>query len=116
MRYRYSSHEDTLSDEESSLTIQDLTEYVAGPVATPTSPHPLTNEQLPITLGHEFSATVEYAGANVKQWKAGDKVIVFPLMADHACGACLRGHPNSCLSQGSIGYSSGIPEIRSEKT
>jgi len=32
----------------------DLHEYYAGPIFIPTEPHPLTHQQLPLVLGHEF--------------------------------------------------------------
>ncbi|MDV7199235.1 alcohol dehydrogenase catalytic domain-containing protein [Rhodococcus kroppenstedtii] len=40
----------------------DLHEYYAGPIFVPTSPHPLTGRQAPLTMGHEFSGTVAAVG------------------------------------------------------
>ena len=36
----------------------DLHEYLAGPIFVPPagSPHPLTGEEIPVVLGHEFGA------------------------------------------------------------
>ena len=38
----------------------DLHEYLAGPIFAPPSgsPHPLTGEEMPIVLGHEFGGLV----------------------------------------------------------
>ena len=41
----------------------DLHEYYAGPIFVPTEPHPLTGQQLPLTMGHEFSGTITDVGA-----------------------------------------------------
>ena len=43
----------------------DLHEYMAGPIVTPTEPHPLTGAQNPQILGHEFSADVLDVGPEV---------------------------------------------------
>ena len=42
----------------------DLHEYLEGPIFIPPPghPHPLSHEAAPVTLGHEFSGTVEGAG------------------------------------------------------
>jgi threonine dehydrogenase-like Zn-dependent dehydrogenase len=60
---------------------------------------------MPVTLGHEFSATVAEVGTEVRDIQPGDKVAVFPLLADFSCGSCLRGRPNCCANAGSIGFS-----------
>lgn len=41
----------------------DLHEYLAGPIFIPPegSPHPITGETLPLTLGHEFAGEVAEA-------------------------------------------------------
>lgn len=46
----------------------DLHEYYAGPIFVPTSPHPLTHQELPLTLGHEFSGTITAVGDGVTGW------------------------------------------------
>lgn len=84
---------------------KDLNEYLSGPFIIPTSAHPLTGEQLPVTLGHEISATVTEVGSQITDIQKGDKVAVFPLLADNTCGPCQRGHPNCCASFGTIGFS-----------
>src|SRR5258708_23928878 len=41
----------------------DIEEYLHGPVAIPTSPHPFTGGQAPLVLGHEGTGVVRAAGA-----------------------------------------------------
>ncbi|KAJ5165947.1 hypothetical protein N7492_006243 [Penicillium capsulatum] len=89
----------------SSHLYSDLHEYLAGPMAVPVTPHPITREQLPTTLGHEFSGTVEEIGAGVSGLEIGDCVAVRPNLCDGTCPRCLMGRPNCCDSLGFIGYS-----------
>ena len=58
----------------------DIHEYQDGPIFIPPkgSPHPVTGEEAPITLGHEFSGTVAEVGDNVTDLKAGQNVVVEP--------------------------------------
>ena len=63
----------------------DLHEYYAGPIFVPTQPHPLTHQELPLTLGHEFSGTITAVGAGVTGWREGDRVAVEPI---YKCGHC----------------------------
>lgn len=97
-----------------SCTI-DLHEFLTGPMIIPATAHPLTGEKIPVTLGHEISATVVEVGSDVNRddvehLNPGDKVAVFPLLADNSCPSCLRGRPNCCASFGSIGFS-GTPQF-----
>lgn len=85
----------------------DLHEYLDGPHIIPPagSKHSMTNECLPITLGHEFSGVVEEVGSGVTGFAKGDKVCVQPTIYDGSCAACKRGLTNSCASFGFIGLS-----------
>jgi (R,R)-butanediol dehydrogenase/meso-butanediol dehydrogenase/diacetyl reductase len=83
----------------------DLHEYVAGPIVTPTDPHPLTGAQNPQILGHEFSADVLEVGANVRSAKAGDRVAIMPLIFCGQCYYCLRGLNHLCATMGCVGLS-----------
>ncbi|CAG8341262.1 unnamed protein product [Penicillium salamii] len=83
----------------------DLYEYLSGPSAVPTSPHPLTGEKLPTTLGHEFSGTIEEVGEDVIDFKVGEKVTVMPNLYDGTCVRCMLGKLHQCRSLGFIGYS-----------
>ncbi|KIN06784.1 hypothetical protein OIDMADRAFT_108186 [Oidiodendron maius Zn] len=82
----------------------DLHEYLAGPILTPTKPHPLTNESNPVTLGHEFSGTVTEVGHSVVNFKPGDMVVVLPIIYDGSCDACARGYINCCENLGAFGF------------
>lgn len=56
----------------------DLHEYLAGPIILPVEPHPENGAQIPIILGHEFSATVSKIGPAVRNVKPGDRVAILP--------------------------------------
>ncbi|KAF7625057.1 alcohol dehydrogenase [Aspergillus flavus] len=84
----------------------DLHEYLSGPSTVPETPHPITNATLPVTLGHEFSGTIEEVGADVTRVKVGDRVAVKPNLYDGTCARCVQGRVNCCRNLGFIGYSS----------
>jgi (R,R)-butanediol dehydrogenase/meso-butanediol dehydrogenase/diacetyl reductase len=83
----------------------DLHEYVAGPIVTPTEPHPLTGAQLPQILGHELSADVVAVGSAVTNVVAGDRVSVMPLVYCGECYFCRRGLNHLCTRMGCFGLS-----------
>lgn len=56
----------------------DLHEYLDGPIFCPTAAHPISGEEIPITLGHEFSGTVAALGEGVDDLQVGDSVVVEP--------------------------------------
>ncbi|MEP3276658.1 MAG: alcohol dehydrogenase catalytic domain-containing protein [Stappiaceae bacterium] len=60
----------------------DLHEYLHGPIIVPQEPHPVSGAQMPLILGHEFSAQVAAIGPEVRGLQLGDRVAVLPhLMA-----------------------------------
>lgn len=58
----------------------DLHEYLDGPIFCPAvgHPHPISGEEVPITLGHEFSGTISALGEGVTDLKVGENVVVEP--------------------------------------
>ena len=56
-----------------------------------------------MTLGHEFSGTVEEVGEGVTDLKVGSRVVVQPIIYDGTCGACKAGYINCCDKNGFIG-------------
>ncbi|WP_338708657.1 MULTISPECIES: 2,3-butanediol dehydrogenase [Paenibacillus] len=86
----------------------DLHEYTAGPIFIPAqAPHPLTGEQAPIVMGHEFSGQVVEVGEGVTRFKAGDRVVVEPIYACGHCEACKQGRYNLCDQMGFLGLAGG---------
>ena len=75
----------------------DIHEYLAGPIAIPTiTPHPISGNCAPVILGHELSGEVTEVGEGVTKIKAGDRVVVEPLVICGKCDACLEGSYNLC--------------------
>ncbi|KAI9815541.1 MAG: hypothetical protein M1827_002675 [Pycnora praestabilis] len=85
----------------------DLHEYLGGPTFAPTTPHPVTGDKIPITLGHEFSGVVEELSAGVEGLKRGQNVVVQPTVACGTCGPCEGGSENCCYKGGFVGLSGG---------
>lgn len=58
----------------------DLHEYKDGPIFCPSPghPHPISGEDAPITLGHEFSGVVYEVGEGVDDIDVGQHVVVEP--------------------------------------
>ncbi|SJN22816.1 2,3-butanediol dehydrogenase, R-alcohol forming, (R)-and (S)-acetoin-specific [Micrococcus lylae] len=58
----------------------DLHEYLEGPIFVPQPghPHPVTGEEPPVTMGHEFSGVVAELGEGVTDLEAGDHVVIEP--------------------------------------
>lgn len=83
----------------------DLHEYLGGPSICPTTPHPITGEQVPVTFGHEFSGVIEEVGEGVENFKVGGKVCVQPIIYDGTCRACEDGLINCCDKYGFVGLS-----------
>lgn len=83
----------------------DLHEFTAGPIVTPSEPHPLTGAQNPQILGHEFSADVVAVGRDVTTARPGDRVAVMPLAYCGECYYCVRGDNHLCVRMGCVGLS-----------
>jgi (R,R)-butanediol dehydrogenase/meso-butanediol dehydrogenase/diacetyl reductase len=83
----------------------DLHEYVAGPIVTPTEPHPLTGARIPQILGHEFSGEVVAVGPGVTRVTEGDRVAIMPLAYCGTCAYCRRGLQHLCSTMGCVGLS-----------
>ncbi|WP_138760504.1 2,3-butanediol dehydrogenase [Modestobacter altitudinis] len=58
----------------------DLHEFLEGPIFIPPpgSPHPVSGEEAPIVMGHEFSGTISAVGEGVDDLSVGDAVVVEP--------------------------------------
>jgi 2-desacetyl-2-hydroxyethyl bacteriochlorophyllide A dehydrogenase len=50
----------------------------------------------PAVQGHEFGGVIVQVGENVRGFKAGDRVVVDPIISCHQCPACMEGHINAC--------------------
>lgn len=86
----------------------DIHEYKAGPISTPVhAPHPLTGEQTPIVLGHEFCGTVVAVGAGVDRVRVGQRVAANAALWCGQCEACEQGLTNICHQIGFHGVSGG---------
>ncbi|MEB0267173.1 2,3-butanediol dehydrogenase [Cryobacterium sp. 10I5] len=87
----------------------DLHEYLEGPIfiSAPGHPHPLSHESLPVTLGHEFSGTIEEIGDGVEGLNVGDNVVVEPYFVCNECPPCKAGNYHLCEKMGFIGLAGG---------
>jgi len=87
----------------------DLHEYLDGPIFVPAEghPHPLSHEEAPVTLGHEFSGTVTALGDGVTDLAVGDNVVVEPYFVCNECAPCLAGNYHLCIKMGFIGLAGG---------
>ncbi|MEJ4044705.1 2,3-butanediol dehydrogenase [Erwinia sp. SLM-02] len=86
----------------------DLHEYLAGPIFVPVDkPHKISGDIAPIVMGHEFSGEVVEVGSGVTKFKAGDRVVVEPILSCQECEACREGKYNLCGDLGFHGLSGG---------
>ncbi|KAI0187807.1 GroES-like protein [Astrocystis sublimbata] len=87
----------------------DLHAYMS-PTSVPfkDTPHPVTGETWPVTLGHEFSGDVVEVGSQaVGSLRVGDRVTVQPTLCCDRCVPCRDGSVNLCTSFGVIGLMGG---------
>jgi (R,R)-butanediol dehydrogenase/meso-butanediol dehydrogenase/diacetyl reductase len=84
----------------------DVAEYAHGPFAIRRRPHPLSGQQPPVILGHEFSARIVEVGADVEGFAVGDRIAVDACWRCNRCEACRKGEYNRCPLSGSIGLCS----------
>jgi len=87
----------------------DLHEYLEGPIFVPATghPHPLSGEEAPVTMGHEFSGTIVEVGDGVHALAVGDNVVVEPYFVCDECPPCKAGNYHLCTKMGFIGLSGG---------
>lgn len=93
----------------SGICGSDLHEYLDGPHFIPAEghPHPLSREEIPITLGHEFSGTVTALGEGVTDLTIGEGVVVEPYFVCNECAPCTAGNYHLCVKMGFIGLAGG---------
>jgi (R,R)-butanediol dehydrogenase/meso-butanediol dehydrogenase/diacetyl reductase len=84
----------------------DVAEVKAPFAIRPGRPHPLTGQEPPVTLGHEFSAVITAVGEGVEDLVPGDRVSADACWRCNECEACVSGRYNLCRLSGSIGLSS----------
>ncbi|KAK7430418.1 hypothetical protein QQZ08_002937 [Neonectria magnoliae] len=85
----------------------DLHEYLGGPNFCPTTPHAVTGETIPVTLGHEFSGTITEIGPGVTGFEIGQRCAVQPTIFCGHCVACDTNAENVCHTGGFLGLSGG---------
>ena len=62
-----------------------------------------TFKKPPLILGHEPSGIVEEAGAGVKKFKVGDRVLIPPVFSCGYCANCRLGRENICFNMVMLG-------------
>ena len=58
-----------------------------------------------VTLGHEFSGTVEAIGPEVTRISPGDRVVAVAIQGCSRCAVCLSGSPQLCQQRVAVGLS-----------
>jgi L-iditol 2-dehydrogenase len=64
----------------------------------------LRSMELPRVTGHEFSGTIEEAGAEIKGYEKGERVVVAPSVPCTECIYCRRGDYEMCDHLRVVGY------------
>jgi 2-desacetyl-2-hydroxyethyl bacteriochlorophyllide A dehydrogenase len=57
----------------------------------------------PMVMGHEFAGVIEETGAGVRGFRAGDRVVVQPLVFCGECDFCKQGLTNMCRKKKMFG-------------
>lgn len=57
----------------------------------------------PRVPGHEIAAVVEQLGEGVSGFRVGQEVLVIPYAGCGQCSACLKGRPNCCMHNKTLG-------------
>ncbi len=57
----------------------------------------------PLIPGHEFSGVVAAVGANVRNFRVGDRVSADPNIPCNRCSSCQRNEPNQCQNLRAVG-------------
>lgn len=57
----------------------------------------------PVTLGHEFSGTVEEVGEGVSRTRPGDRVVAIAIQGCGECGFCRAGSTQLCADRVAVG-------------
>ena len=100
--------EPSLGDDEILLRIQRIG-VCGSDIHVYHGKHPYTS--YPVIQGHEFSATIEAVGQNVKGIKVGSKVTARPQVVCGKCKPCLRGDYHICDSLKVEGFqTSGVAQ------
>ncbi|SDI93157.1 2,3-butanediol dehydrogenase [Alteribacillus bidgolensis] len=103
-----SNHEVKVKVKWCGICGSDLHEYLAGPIFIPAEePHPISKDQAPIIMGHEFAGEVVEAGEGVSKVNVGDRVAIEPILAPHANGRYEDEKYNLSDSLGFHGLSGG---------
>jgi propanol-preferring alcohol dehydrogenase len=58
---------------------------------------------LPLTMGHETAGEIIRVGANVKDRKVGESVLVYPWIGCGVCRVCRDGYENHCMKPRCLG-------------
>lgn len=82
----------------------DIKEWREGPVVASAHKHPVTGEEPPIILGHEFIGEVVERGRGVDSLAVGQRVAVEGEMRCGRCWFCLRGDYQLCQDAAYIGF------------
>ena len=60
-------------------------------------------QELPVTIGHEFSGIVTAAAPDVTGVAVGDRIVCWPTVNCGVCAACLAGKTQDCVGRRIIG-------------